>query len=38
MAGIGRLGGWRAHLGRLPDRVDPPSPTQLDGASRTFFV
>jgi hypothetical protein len=23
MAGIGRLGGWRAHFGRLPDRDQP---------------
>lgn len=23
MAGIGRLGGWRTHFGRLPDRGRP---------------
>ena len=32
MASIGRLGGWQAHSGRLPDRGRPAKTAQLDGA------
>jgi hypothetical protein len=32
VAGVGRLGGWRAHSERLLGRKQPAKPAQVDGA------